>query len=93
MNLNELGVEIPITILKEGSLFIAHSPALDLMTQGDSVQDAKRMFAEAAALFIEECVRMKTLDDVLFELGWEKIHNEWHPPSFEQTSERVRMPA
>lgn len=93
MNINELGAEVPVTILKEGSIFIAYSPALDLTTQGDSMQDAKRMFAEAAALFIEECVRMNTLDDVLKELGWENVHGEWIPPSFEQTSERVRMPA
>lgn len=92
MNINELGAEIPVTILKEGSIYIAHSPALDLTTQGDSVQDAKRMFAEAAALFIEACVQMNTLNEVLGELGWERVDGAWVPPSFEQTSERVRMP-
>ncbi|MEK7655142.1 MAG: type II toxin-antitoxin system HicB family antitoxin [Patescibacteria group bacterium] len=93
MRIHELAVEIPVTIKKDVSSYIAYSPALDLASQGDSVQDAKRMFAEAAELFIEECERMNTLDDVLLDLGWEKIQNEWHPPAFEQTSERVRMPA
>ena len=93
MNIQELGVEIPITIRKKDEVYLAYSPALDLSSQGTSAQDAKRMFAEAAELFIEECVQMQTLDEVLRELGWEKVQNEWQPPSFEQTSERVRMPA
>jgi predicted RNase H-like HicB family nuclease len=93
MNIHELAVEIPVMIKKDVGAYIAYSPALDLASQGDSVEEAKRMFAEAAGLFIEECARMQTLDEVLYELGWEKIHNEWHPPAFEQTSEMVRMPA
>lgn len=90
----KLNVEIPVSIYKEGNAYVAYAHDLDLATQGDSVEDAKRMFAEAADLFVEGCEEMGTLNDVLENLGWEKINNKWKPPEYiENSMERVRMPA
>lgn len=70
-------------IFKEDEQFVAIMPSLDLTTCGDTLEDAQEMAHEAAILFIEECIRMKTLDAVLASLGWRKEATlGWVPPPF-----------
>ena len=62
---------------------MAIMPSLDLTTCGDSLEEAQRMACEAAVLFVEECLRMKTLDVALGSLGWRKMETRgWVPPAF-----------
>jgi predicted RNase H-like HicB family nuclease len=46
---------------------------------GESVEEAKKSLIEAVEAFIEECVNMDTLEDVLEESGFIKINEIWHP--------------
>ena len=46
---------------------IATCPELDVASQGDDEQDAKRMLSEAVRIFLEETTRMGTLDKILTE--------------------------
>lgn len=66
--------------MKEGKVFIAYSPALDLSTHGKSIDEAKKNFAEALGLFLEELVEHDTLDLVLENMGWKKKQSQWQPP-------------
>jgi predicted RNase H-like HicB family nuclease len=40
-------------IEREGNWFVAHCPELDIASQGESVEQARAMLAEAVTLFME----------------------------------------
>ena len=70
-----------VIIFKEGKKYVAYSPTIDLATQGNSREDAGRMFDEAAEIFFEELVKMGILEKELERLGWLKTAKEgWAPP-------------
>ena len=73
-----------VDYMKDGESFVAYVPALDLTTCGDTFEEAQKMADEAIRMFIEECVRMGTLDQVLESMGWKKRADtrEWIPPAF-----------
>lgn len=75
-------ISLPVGFLKEGNRYVAFSPVLDLSTSGKTFEEADHRFQEAVHLFIEECVAAGTLDEVLKNLGWTTVKNEWRPPLF-----------
>lgn len=84
---------LPVTILREGDQFVAHTPALDLSTSGDTLEQAQSRFAEAVEVFFEECHKMGTLDEVLTELGWTRQNNHLTPPVVvDQALQSVSLP-
>lgn len=76
----EIRFSIPVSVLKEGGNFVAYSPVLDLSTVGKTFEDAQRMFNEAAQIFFEEIVKKGTVDEVLTELGWQRVRKTFSPP-------------
>ena len=66
--------------MREGDQFVAYTPALDLSTAGSTFEQAKKRFAEAVHIFVEECLKMDTLAAVLEGLGWVRHRSEWVPP-------------
>lgn len=62
---NNLHFQLQVSFIKEGNKFIAYAPALDISTSGNTLDQAKNRFEELSASFLEECVRMGTLADVL----------------------------
>jgi len=88
----EIKGSIPLYFMKEKHSFIAFSPALDLSTCGRTFEEAKKNFAEALDIFIEECLKMGTLNDVLESCGWTKNPKKgWIPPAF-IGEERIEFP-
>ncbi|MBI2032450.1 MAG: hypothetical protein HYV38_00775 [Candidatus Levybacteria bacterium] len=71
---------LPVSILKEGDIFVAYTPALDLSTSAETFEKAQENFIEAVNIFFEELMEMGTLNDVLIELGWQKQDNQLVPP-------------
>ncbi len=83
----KMDVNLPVIVLKEGKQFVAYTPALDISTCGDTLEQAHKRFDEAVKLFLEECMRMGTLEDVLIECGWTKEHGkEFVPPQVIQNT-------
>ncbi len=75
---------LPLEIIKEGDLFVAYTPALDLSTYGETYKEAVDNFNEALFLFIDELVEKGTLEQIFEECGWEKVKTpkpHWVPPS------------
>jgi predicted RNase H-like HicB family nuclease len=75
---------IPVIILKEGRMFVAFSPALDLATCGRTYDEAYRNLREAVELFFEECLARGTLDAALESCGWRKTKTrppQWVAPT------------
>ncbi len=72
-----MNISVRLEIFKEGDVYVAVSPDLNVSSFGDSIDDAKRSVEEAIEAFIEECKRMGTLEDVLEESGFLKINGSW----------------
>lgn len=88
-----LQFNFPVSFLKEKKRFVAYTPALDLSTSGKTFEEAKRHFEEASLLFFEELIHKGTIDEVLSELGWQKIKKEWRSPVvISQQSETICVP-
>lgn len=88
-----LEVKLPVFIFKEGDYFVAHTPALDLSTAGKTFNETKERFSEVVDIFFEEIIKKGTLNEVLQDLGWERIDRNWIPPTLiAQEIERIRIP-
>ena len=93
MKKTHLQFSLPVVFLRGKQRFIAYTPALDLSTAGTTFPEAKKRFAEAAGLFFEEIVKKGTLNQVLEDLGWQRLKNEWQPPIVvSQQPETIRIP-
>lgn len=75
-----LKFNLSVVFFKERSAFVAYSPALDLSTAGKTFAAAKDRFTEAANIFFEEVTKKGNVNEVLEDLGWQKIKKEWLPP-------------
>lgn len=94
MHIMQVQVNLPVSFLKEGKIYVAYTPALDLSTCGKTLAEAERMFKEVVELFIEELQRMGTLDKTLSDLGWVKVKREWHSPMpIAHRMTKMRFPA
>ncbi len=60
---------IRVEIFEENGKYVAVSPELNVSSFGDTPEEAKTSLSEAVPLFLEECGRMETLDEVLEEAG------------------------
>lgn len=86
--------KLPVSIFKEGKYFIAYTPALDLSTSAKTYESVQKRFAEVVNIFFEEINKKGTLDEVLKDLGWQKIKRQWAPPAIvSQKLEEIRIPA
>jgi predicted RNase H-like HicB family nuclease len=72
-----MNLSVRIEIFKEGDVYVALSPELNVSSFGETINDAKKSLKEALEAFIEECERMGTLEDVLEESGFSKINDSW----------------
>ena len=70
-------ISVRIEILKEGDVYVALSPDLNVSSFGETMEAAKISFKEAFEAFIEECREMGTLEEVLEESGFTKFGNSW----------------
>jgi len=70
---------IKVEVFREDDLYVALCPSLNLSSYGESVEGAKKSLIESVEAFIEECVDMGTLEDVLEESGFIKINKIWQP--------------
>ena len=88
--------QLSVMIMKEGDYFIAYAPALDFSTCGKTVAEAQRMFTEGVNIFLSECVKMGTLQDVLVDCGWTRSstpHPHLIPPEvIAGTQQEVEIP-
>lgn len=60
-------------LIRKKHWVVAYCPELDLYSQGDSEEEAKRNLEEAVHIFLDETSRMGTLAQVLTESGYQVI--------------------
>ena len=64
-------MQLSLLIYKQGDYFVAFCPSLELSSYGDSIEDAKKGFADAMDLYLEHSIENGTLEKDLLEHGWE----------------------
>ena len=60
-------VEFTSQVFREGRLYVAYAPELDVSSCGGSPAKAKRNLLEAVRLFLEEAEKLGTHDRILQE--------------------------
>lgn len=74
-------VSLPVNILREGDKFVAYTPALELSTEGNTFEEAKKNFEEAVLIFFEEITQERKTEDALSNLGWMRVNTKFVPPT------------
>lgn len=74
-------LEIFIEVWKKGQWFLARAPELDFISQGKTAEEARKNLIEVISIQFEEMRNMGTLDEYLFEYGFEIKNKELVPQS------------
>ena len=77
-----INIEYTVHIWKEGSQFISHAMPLDVMSSGQSPEEARKALDEAVNLFLTTAADMGTLDEILEEAGFQLSQGNWVSPSW-----------
>ena len=70
----EMHMRLPVEFKKYKRYVVASCPALDVCSQGDTVESAKNNLGEALAAFLMSCLERGVLNDVLKECGFKAVH-------------------
>jgi predicted RNase H-like HicB family nuclease len=70
-------ISVEVRIFREGDVYVALCPELELSSFGEDIESAKESFKEALAAFLEECEALGTLEEVLEESGFVKAEGLW----------------
>ena len=66
----QMTLKVPVEIKKRGKWFIANCPVLDVVTQGEDIEKAKKNLGHAITLFLVSCFERGTLEEVLSQCGF-----------------------
>lgn len=77
-----MDIEYTIHIWKEENQFIAHAMPLDVISSGQTSDQAKKALFEAVDLFLNTAAEMGTLDEILQESGYHHHQQTWISPTW-----------
>ncbi len=85
---------LPIQITRKSKWFVAQCPALDVSSQGETEEEAKKNIGEALFMFLRSCYERGTLDSVLKQCGFvPDLERERDPDSVrEKDQDYVEVP-
>jgi predicted RNase H-like HicB family nuclease len=75
-----MNIEYTVQIWKEGTQFVAHAMPLDVMSSGQTPENARRALDEAVHLFLSTAASIGTLEEILQESGYELNQGRWVSP-------------
>lgn len=75
-----MSIDYTSQIWKEGDQFIAHAMPLDVMSSGQTPEEARKALDEAVRLFLLTAAEAGTLDEVLQEAGYRLERGNWAGP-------------
>ncbi|MGD0227730.1 MAG: type II toxin-antitoxin system HicB family antitoxin [Terriglobia bacterium] len=75
-------ISFTVHTFKEGKMFVAYVPELDLSSCGATDEDARKNIRDAIRGFLETCAEMGTLAEILEEAGYEHEGETWRAPEF-----------
>ena len=77
-----VNIDYTVQIWKEGNQFVAHAMPLDVMSAGQTPEEARKALDEAVHLFLVTAADIGTLDEVLQEAGYEFSQGQWISPAW-----------
>jgi hypothetical protein len=83
-------IRFSMQIFKEGRMFVARAPELDVSSCAGSEKKAEANLLEAVRLFLEEAFKMGTLKEILEEAGFVKRKSAFEGPK-PITTKRARL--
>jgi hypothetical protein len=86
-----MDIQLTTRVFKEGRAFVAHALELDVSSCGGSAEKAIKNLKETVRLFLEECERMGTLEQVLEEAGYTKSGKKLQSPKL-VSMQQVSLP-
>lgn len=72
-------LELPATIRKKGNWYLSACPVVDVMSQGETKEEALENLVDALSLFFISCFERGTLDDVLKQCGFTPVERPGFP--------------
>jgi len=70
-------ISLEIKVFKEGDVYVALCPELNVSSFGDDIGSAKESLREALEAFLGECEARGTLQEVLEDAGFVKEKESW----------------
>ena len=78
---NEVGVAVSVIVFKEGEVYIAYCPSLDLSGYDTTEDKAREDFEFVLDSWLTEQMQNGTLDEDLKRHGWNGGKKGWREPS------------
>ena len=75
-------IDYTVQIWKERDQFVAHAMPLDVMSAGNSPEDARKAVDEAVRAFLDTLADPGTLEEVLTESGYSHEQGKWLSPDW-----------
>lgn len=69
-----------IQVFREGKLFVAYNPELDVSSCGSTLEKAKINIKDAIRGFLKSAAKMGTLSEILEEAGYTYQRKHWVDP-------------
>ncbi len=79
---NTSQIDYTVQIWKERDQFVAHAMPLDVMSAGNSPEDARKAVDEAVRAFLDTLADLGTLEEVLTESGYSHEQGNWLSPDW-----------
>lgn len=73
-----MNINLTIEIWKKGEWYISNCPELDFVSQGRTIEEAKKNLLEVIKIQFEEMKNIGTFEDYLAECGFVKGDNSIH---------------
>lgn len=77
-----MNIQFTSQVFKEGKMYVAHTPELDISSCAYSKEKARKNLVEAVRLFLEEAEKMGTLEEILEEAGYVRRKHMFEGPKF-----------
>ena len=84
-------IEYTVQIWKEGEKFVAHAMPLDVMSAGQTPDEARKALDEAVHLFLLTAEEMGTISEVLEDAGYRAEQGNWIGPSWVAWEKRAAV--
>jgi len=73
-------IEHTVQVWKEGDTYVARAAPLEVMSCGETPDEARKNLTEAVDLFLKTASAHGTLVEILEECGYVRQGNEWRAP-------------
>jgi predicted RNase H-like HicB family nuclease len=75
-------ISFTVHTFKEGKMYVAYVPELDLSSCGNTEEEARKNIRDAVRGFVETSAEMGTLAEILEEAGYDRAGDTWRAPEF-----------